>query len=153
MFTRYDFLDRHSFSNTRYEKLFPSMVAPYLPLYELVEGDPARVTVLAGRHGLDDGQRFQLLPDHVLLEAERFVGQRGPQATDEVHPVLVFGRVGQRPEYFHAAGPVHGRRSAHASRLRILAARFGVVLLRKGHTHTHKHASNHLFINTLIEPQ
>lgn len=101
------------------------------PLYELVERYAARVAVLPGQHGVDDGQRLQLLPDHVRLEVQRPVGQRGPYAPDEVHAVPVLGRVGERPEYFHAARPVHGGRGARAPRLRVLAPRFGVVLLRK----------------------
>jgi len=100
------------------------------PVYELAERYATRVAVLSRGHRLDDGQRLQLLSDHVRLEVERLVGQRGPHAPDEVDAVLVFRRVGHRPEYFHAAGPVHRRRGAHATRLRILSARFRVVLLR-----------------------
>lgn len=114
-----------------------------LPVYELAERYPTRVAVLSGGHRLDDGQRLQLLPDQVRLEVERFVGQRGPYASDEMHTVLVFRRVSNRPEYFHTAGPVHRRRCAHATRLRILSARFRVVFLQ--HTHTHQRINTHLY--------
>lgn len=101
-----------------------------LPLYKLVKRYPARVTVLPGGHRLDDRQRLELLPDHFRLEAEWLIGKRRSQAPDEVHSVLVLGRVGQRPQDFHAAGPIHRRRGAHAPGLRILPARFRIVPLR-----------------------
>lgn len=96
-----------------------------------MEGNPARITVLPGQDGLDDGQSFQLLPDHVRLEGQRLVGQRGSHAPHEVDAVFVLGRVCQRSEYLHAAGPINRRRGARTSRLRILSPRFRVVFLRQ----------------------
>lgn len=114
--------------NARYIILYVIIV----PLYELMKGNPARIAVLPGRHCFHDGQRFQLLPDDVRLEAERIVGQGGSQTPDKVYAVLLGRSVGQWTKYFHAAGPIYGGRGTHAPGLRILSARFRVIFLRDG---------------------